>query len=104
VTSRRGRWRRADDEFESARGLASTPGRQTHLDRLAARRSRIGVEPPRRPTWIIDYVLHNGQALRVLDSRTVVSAAPRPWPDVAGNDWPSDHAAVVTTFALYRAE
>ncbi|MFD5234202.1 HAD-IA family hydrolase [Streptomyces qaidamensis] len=52
----------------------------------------------------IDYVLHNGQGLRVLDSGTVVSGTPRPWPDVAGNDWPSDHAAVVTTFALYRAE
>ncbi len=25
------------------------------------------------------------------------------WPYVAGNDWPSDHAAVVTTFALYGA-
>lgn len=46
----------------------------------------------------IDFVLHRG--LRVLDSRTVVSGTPRCWPDVAGNDWPSDHAAVVTTFAL----
>jgi HAD superfamily hydrolase (TIGR01509 family) len=46
----------------------------------------------------IDYVLHRG--LRVLDSRTVVTGAPRAWPDVAGNDWPSDHAAVLTTFRL----
>ncbi|MEU6552713.1 HAD-IA family hydrolase [Streptomyces sp. NPDC046915] len=46
----------------------------------------------------IDYVLHRG--LTVLDSRTLVTGAPRPWPDVAGNDWPSDHAAVVTTFAV----
>ncbi|MFI9613397.1 HAD-IA family hydrolase [Streptomyces sp. NPDC052023] len=46
----------------------------------------------------IDYVLHRG--LRVLDSRTYVAGTPRVWPDVAGNDWPSDHAAVVTTFAL----
>ncbi|ANS63701.1 endonuclease/exonuclease/phosphatase [Streptomyces lincolnensis] len=46
----------------------------------------------------IDYVLHRG--LRVLDSRTVVTGTPRPWPDVAGNDWPSDHAAVLTTFAV----
>jgi endonuclease/exonuclease/phosphatase family metal-dependent hydrolase len=29
----------------------------------------------------IDYVLHNGQGLKVLDSRTSVSGAPRPWPD-----------------------
>ncbi|MET7700185.1 HAD-IA family hydrolase [Streptomyces sp. NPDC005485] len=44
----------------------------------------------------IDYVLHRG--LKVLDSRTFVSGTPRPWPDVADNDWPSDHAAVITTF------
>lgn len=46
----------------------------------------------------IDYVLHRG--LRVLDSRTWVTGTPAPWPQVAGNDWPSDHAAVVTTFAV----
>jgi HAD superfamily hydrolase (TIGR01509 family) len=46
----------------------------------------------------IDFVLHRG--LRVLDSRTYVSGRPRPWPDVADNDWPSDHAAVITTFSL----
>ncbi|KOV58922.1 hydrolase [Streptomyces sp. MMG1121] len=46
----------------------------------------------------IDYVLHRG--LTVLDARTLVTGSPRPWPDVADNDWPSDHAAVVTTFAL----
>ncbi|MEU6510203.1 HAD-IA family hydrolase [Streptomyces sp. NPDC046942] len=46
----------------------------------------------------IDYVLHRGLAVR--DARTLVTGSPRPWPDVAGNDWPSDHAAVVTTFAL----
>ncbi len=46
----------------------------------------------------IDFVLHRG--LRVLGSRTVVIGSPRCWPDVAGTDRPSDHAAVVTTFAL----
>ncbi|WTI70716.1 HAD-IA family hydrolase [Streptomyces sp. NBC_00728] len=46
----------------------------------------------------IDFVLHRG--LTVLDSRTLVSGTPRAWPEVAGNDWPSDHAAVVTVFAL----
>ncbi|QHA03535.1 HAD-IA family hydrolase [Streptomyces broussonetiae] len=46
----------------------------------------------------IDYVLHRG--LTVLDAHTLVTGTARPWPDVAGNDWPSDHAAVVTTFAL----
>ncbi|MEU6253854.1 HAD-IA family hydrolase [Streptomyces sp. NPDC047043] len=48
----------------------------------------------------IDYVLHNGRGLAVVDSRTVVTGVPRAWPDVADNDWPSDHAAVLTTFAL----
>ncbi|WP_330350392.1 HAD-IA family hydrolase [Streptomyces sp. NBC_00582] len=47
----------------------------------------------------IDFVLHRG-GLRVLDSRTYVSGDPRPWPDVEDNDWPSDHAAVITTFAV----
>ena len=46
----------------------------------------------------IDYVLHRG--LRVLHSRTYVSGTPRTWPDVEDNDWPSDHAAVITTFSL----
>jgi HAD superfamily hydrolase (TIGR01509 family) len=46
----------------------------------------------------IDFVLHRG--LWVLDSRTYVSGTPRTWPDVADNDWPSDHAAVITTFSL----
>ncbi|MGW1275006.1 HAD-IA family hydrolase, partial [Streptomyces sp. NPDC002491] len=46
----------------------------------------------------IDFVLHRG--LRVLDSRTLVTGAVRPWPDVEDNDWPSDHAAVITTFAI----
>ncbi|OIK08276.1 HAD-IA family hydrolase [Streptomyces monashensis] len=45
----------------------------------------------------IDYVLHRG--LTVRDARTLVTGSPRPWPDVTDNDWPSDHAAVVTTFA-----
>ncbi|MEU3401109.1 HAD-IA family hydrolase [Streptomyces filamentosus] len=48
----------------------------------------------------IDYVLHNGRGLRVLASRTLVTGTPAPWPDVAANAWPSDHAAVVTTFAF----
>nr|WP_272923024.1 HAD-IA family hydrolase [Streptomyces sp. SID5464] len=52
----------------------------------------------------IDYVLHNGQGLKVLDSRTIVSGTPRAWPDVTDNDWPSDHAAVLTAFTLLRAE
>lgn len=48
----------------------------------------------------IDFVLHNGRGLRVRDSQTLVTGSPRAWPDVSGNDWPSDHAAVLTTFTL----
>ncbi|MFJ9543218.1 HAD-IA family hydrolase [Streptomyces sp. NPDC101225] len=58
-------------------------------------------DPSRRePQDRIDYVLYDGRGLRVVDSRTVVTGTPRNWPDVAGNDWPSDHAAVLTTFAF----
>ncbi|WP_258054070.1 HAD-IA family hydrolase [Streptomyces sp. INR7] len=46
----------------------------------------------------IDYVLHAGGRLTVLDSTTLATGRIAPWPDVAANDWPSDHAAVVTTF------
>lgn len=49
----------------------------------------------------IDYVLHRG-GLTVRDARTLVVGTPHAWPDVTGNDWPSDHAAVVTTFAPAR--
>ncbi|MFC8350661.1 HAD-IA family hydrolase [Streptomyces sp. NPDC057280] len=58
--------------------------------------SPVVVHP--EPQDRIDFVLHRG--LRVLDSRTFVSGSPRPCPDVADNDWPSDHAAVITTFSL----
>lgn len=50
----------------------------------------------------IDFVFHRG--LRVLDSRTHVTGSPRPWPEVEDNDWPSDHAAVITTFAITTSE
>ncbi|MFJ9633670.1 HAD-IA family hydrolase [Streptomyces sp. NPDC101175] len=49
----------------------------------------------------IDYVLYRG--LTVLDSRTVVVGTPSAWPDVTSNCWPSDHAAVLTVFAVPRA-
>lgn len=58
------------------------------------------VNPEPEPQDRIDYVLYAGSGLRVLDSTTLVTGEPRPEPHVAGNAWPSDHAAVVTTFAL----
>ncbi|WP_046777951.1 HAD-IA family hydrolase [Streptomyces yangpuensis] len=50
----------------------------------------------------IDFVLHAGDRLTVLDSTTLATGRIAPWPDVAANDWPSDHAAVVTTFRFDR--
>ncbi|MDX3234781.1 HAD-IA family hydrolase [Streptomyces sp. ME03-5709C] len=58
------------------------------------------VNPEPEPQDRIDYVLYAGRGLRVLDSTTLVTGDPRPEPHVAGNDWTSDHAAVVTTFAV----
>ncbi|MHA7958689.1 HAD-IA family hydrolase [Streptomyces sp. L500] len=48
----------------------------------------------------IDYVLFAGDGLTVLDSTTLVTGNPSPYPAVAANTWPSDHAAVITTFAV----
>ncbi|MGW1195700.1 HAD-IA family hydrolase [Streptomyces sp. NPDC002536] len=48
----------------------------------------------------IDYVLFAGSGLDVQDSVTLVTGTPRPYPDIADNVWPSDHAAVITTFTV----
>ncbi|MDT0449619.1 HAD-IA family hydrolase [Streptomyces hesseae] len=48
----------------------------------------------------IDYVLFAGDGLTVLDSTAHVTGSPGPYPAVAANEWPSDHAAVITTFAV----
>ncbi|MFF4739844.1 HAD-IA family hydrolase [Streptomyces sp. NPDC001262] len=48
----------------------------------------------------IDYVLFAGSGLDVRDSVTLVTGTPRPYPDIADNVWPSDHAAVITTFTV----
>lgn len=58
------------------------------------------VTPAPEPQDRIDYILYAGRGLRVRDSTTHVTGEPRPEPDVAGNTWPSDHAAVITTFTL----
>lgn len=58
------------------------------------------VNPDPEPQDRIDFVLYAGSGLEVLDSTTLVTGDPLPEPGVAGNAWPSDHAAVVTTFAL----
>ncbi|WP_107047705.1 endonuclease/exonuclease/phosphatase family protein [Streptomyces albus] len=63
------------------------------------------VEPQDR----IDFIFHKGSRLRALDSRTLVTGCPAPaeehpaWqhhPRYRYNTWPSDHAAVLTTYEL----
>ncbi|MGG2459740.1 HAD-IA family hydrolase [Streptomyces sp. RGM 3693] len=49
----------------------------------------------------IDFVLYSGSRLDVRDATAYVNGSNALFPDVAGNDWPSDHAAVLTTFALH---
>lgn len=53
----------------------------------------------------IDFVFHKGESLRPVSSRTFATSVARtigPWGDdiapVADNEWPSDHAAVITTY------
>jgi endonuclease/exonuclease/phosphatase family metal-dependent hydrolase len=53
------------------------------------------VEPQDR----IDFIYAAGRA-RALDSEAVVYGRPTPVPNHVGNEWPSDHAAVVSTFRL----
>ncbi|MCO8277079.1 endonuclease/exonuclease/phosphatase family protein [Actinoplanes sp. TRM 88003] len=47
----------------------------------------------------IDFVYAKG-AWPVLGSRTLVAGTPQPIPDHTGNQWTSDHAAVLTTFQV----
>lgn len=55
----------------------------------------------------IDFILFKGRSARVMESTvftTLVETTTGPWggdvKEVAGNTWPSDHAAVVTRFSL----
>ncbi|NSC25120.1 endonuclease/exonuclease/phosphatase family protein [Streptomyces albus subsp. chlorinus] len=59
----------------------------------------------------IDFIFHKGRRLRALDSHTLTAGAPAPaedhpaWEDhprYRYNAWPSDHAAVVTTYEIRR--
>lgn len=47
----------------------------------------------------IDFVYQAG-GMTVLDSKVVVAGDPRPYPGHTNNEWPSDHAAVLTTFQV----
>ncbi|MER5928986.1 HAD-IA family hydrolase [Streptomyces sp. NPDC002054] len=80
--------------------------REAHPDPLSAPGTTWSPIHPRHedgsgrpePQDRIDFVLHAGDRLTVLDSAALATGRIAPWPDVAANDWPSDHAAVVTTF------
>ncbi|WP_313896093.1 endonuclease/exonuclease/phosphatase family protein [Streptomyces sp. YIM 98790] len=59
-----------------------------------------GPEGAPEPQDRIDFIHYAGPQLTVLDSRTVVEGDPRPEPHQRDNAWPSDHAAVLTTFRV----
>ncbi|MBM7052540.1 endonuclease/exonuclease/phosphatase family protein [Streptomyces durocortorensis] len=48
----------------------------------------------------IDFIDYAGGKLTVKDSVSFVEGDPKPVPDQAGNAWPTDHAAVLTTFTV----
>ena len=50
----------------------------------------------------IDYVDVAGKGLTGIESHPLVTGFPAPLPDVSGNSWTSDHAAVVTTFKVAK--
>ncbi|MFF7036712.1 MULTISPECIES: endonuclease/exonuclease/phosphatase family protein [Streptomyces] len=56
-----------------------------------------GVDEPQDRIDFIDYA---GAKLTVKESVSFVEGDPKPVPDQAGNAWPTDHAAVLTTFTV----
>ncbi|MFI0594090.1 endonuclease/exonuclease/phosphatase family protein [Streptomyces griseus] len=56
-----------------------------------------GVDEPQDRIDFIDYA---GGKLTVKESVSFVEGDPKPVPDQAGNAWPTDHAAVLTTFTV----
>jgi endonuclease/exonuclease/phosphatase family metal-dependent hydrolase len=56
------------------------------------------LEPP-EPQDRIDFIYHKG-ALQVVDSQRLVAGKPSPMPNHAGNEWTSDHAAVLTHYQV----
>ncbi|KAJ6788971.1 hypothetical protein PWT90_02567 [Aphanocladium album] len=48
----------------------------------------------------IDFIYHKGAKLSVLDSQAFVVGNPRPMPNHADNEWPSDHKAVITHYKI----
>lgn len=48
----------------------------------------------------IDFINYAGDKLTVKDSTSFADGTPKAVPDHAGNAWPTDHAAVLTTFTV----
>ncbi|MEV7617424.1 HAD-IA family hydrolase [Streptomyces sp. NPDC089799] len=82
--------------------------REAHPDPVAAPGTTWSPVHPRHedgsgrpePQDRIDFVLHAGSRLTVVDSTALSYGRISPWPDVAANEWPSDHAAVITTYRI----
>ncbi|MFC7742143.1 hypothetical protein ACFQXA_16065 [Nocardiopsis composta] len=60
---------------------------------------RDGATGAEEPQDRIDFVYYAG-GLDVRGSETLVAGDPQVYPDHADNEWTSDHAAVMTAFAL----
>ncbi|MFW5416869.1 endonuclease/exonuclease/phosphatase family protein [Nocardiopsis sp. CNT-189] len=60
---------------------------------------RDGATGVKEPQDRIDFVYYAGD-LEVRGSEALVAGDPQVYPDHAGNEWTSDHAAVMTAFAL----
>ncbi|KAM0321553.1 hypothetical protein ACHAQA_010043 [Verticillium albo-atrum] len=62
---------------------------------------KVDVESQKpEPQDRIDFVYHKGSKLRVCDSKTFIIGKPSEAPDVWGNEWPSDHKAVLTEYVV----
>lgn len=55
-----------------------------------------GTTGPVEPQDRIDFIYYKG--LTPVDSHVVLVGHPQPYPNVSNNEWPSDHAAVLTHF------
>ena len=83
---------------DSFRDAESDPRREPGNTLSPVRPLHEGTSTP-EPQDRVDYVDFAGR-LDVTESHALVDGFPAVLPDVAGNSWTSDHAAVVTTFDL----
>lgn len=57
-----------------------------------------GSTGPKEPQDRVDFVYHKGKTLQIVDSDVFLIGRRHAIPDVADNDWTSDHAAVLTHY------